>query len=75
MTRMELSDYERKALRARLAARSRPTQAKLTPEERIALVRDFLQDGSVSLAAVARKYGITRQSAHYLVKIHAHSGL
>ena len=68
-----LSGTEKERLRARLAERSAASgnaAHRLSPEEREALVREFM-DGKMSIKQIAAKYGIARQSARYLIRTRA----
>lgn len=65
---MTLSTKEIKALSRKMASRSRPTQARLTPAQRLQMVKDYLEDPKVSIAEIARRYGVSPQTAKYHLK-------
>lgn len=58
---------EKETLRSRLADRSSTSGKKLTPEQREQLVRDFIEDPTLTIAEIARRYGIRPISARYLL--------
>lgn len=62
---MTLSDKERRALDRKMTSRSRATHARLTPDQRIQMVKDYLNDPDLSIAEIARRYGVTPQTATY----------
>lgn len=62
-----LKDHEVRTLRAKLASLPPANTAhKLSPELRESLVRDYIET-DITITALARKYGVTPQSARYLI--------
>lgn len=59
-----LDQSETELLSRKLAARSRATGRKLTPEQRTQLVKDFIAE-DLSMAALAKRYGVTPQTVAY----------
>ncbi len=54
-------------LRYKLAVRTH-SGPKLTPEQRKELIDSFVSDPEITIADLARKYGIAHQSVAYLLK-------
>lgn len=62
---MKLTESEAAKLVGKLATRN--SSPKLTKGQRQQLVKDYLSDPGITMTEVARKYGVSPPSAHYLI--------
>lgn len=66
-----LTEIERSALKELLAPDPNHRPGKLTQEQRLEMVREFIHDPSISVKALADKYGVRKQTVYYHLKRHA----